>query len=53
MKINLKETDILNSQIEHLTRELAQTHLRLAQAQATLQALAVEVEKLPEIESNA
>lgn len=48
MKLALNETDILKGQIQALAREVANLQLRLSEREATLQALAAEVEKLPE-----
>lgn len=48
MKINLTEFDVMKAQAEFLLRENTQLVSRLAQAQATLNCLASELEKRPE-----
>ena len=49
MKLQLTEFDILKGQVQLLARENANLQLRLSQSEATLQALAAKVEKLPEL----
>lgn len=48
MKLQITEFDILKRQVEALAREVASLTLRLSEREATLQALAAEVDKLPD-----
>jgi len=50
MKLQLTEFDILKRQVVVLANENATLQLRLSEREATLQALAAEVEKLPDPE---
>lgn len=48
MRLALDQVELLKGQVQVLARENAQLQLRLSQSEATLQALAAQVEKLPE-----